>query len=199
MPTIVGGRGIAEKICDRRTNQDGRKSCVLSSSVSTSAATFPMGEGLDRLSLNGSKITTALRWLRKRFNRPWHRSTQRRGDKRRAPQGYLLRGTEADLIASHAPLRSGRHKARQVYTKLLTPGDSRGPPTGAPPKPNASGFGGERRSNGMTELLPLKAKRRIWSLRRRGTPFSSIFRRATKDGATGGRRLPNAANKNAKS
>ena len=43
----------------------------------------------------------------------------------------------------------------------------------------------------MTELLPLKAKRRIWSLRRRGTPFSSIFRRATKDGAPGGRKYAN--------
>ena len=45
----------------------------------------------------------------------------------------------------------------------------------------------------MTELLPLKAKRRIWSLRRRGTPFSPIFRRATKDGAPGGptdKRMP---------
>ena len=31
-----------------------------------------------------------------------------------------------------------------------------------------------------------------------GTPFSPIFRRATKDGATGGRQLPNAAGKNAK-
>ena len=39
----------------------------------------------------------------------------------------------------------------------------------------------------MTELLPLKAKRRIWSLRRRGLSFSSIFRRATKDGVPEGR------------
>ena len=31
-----------------------------------------------------------------------------------------------------------------------------------------------------------------------GTPFSPIFRRATKDGATGGRQLPSAAGKNAK-
>ena len=50
----------------------------------------------------------------------------------------------------------------------------------------------------MTELLPLKAKRRIWSLRRRGTPFSPIFRRATKDGATGGRRLSSEVGKNVK-
>ena len=41
---------------------------LLSSSVSTSAATFPMGEGLDRLILNDTTITTALEWLRKSFN-----------------------------------------------------------------------------------------------------------------------------------
>ena len=58
---------------------------------------------------------------------------------------------------------------------------------GAPPKPNVSGFGGERRSSGTTELLPRKAKRRMWSLRRRGTPFSPIFLQTKKDGATGGR------------
>ena len=89
----------------------------------------------------------------------------------------------------------------------------------------------------MTELLPLKAKRRIWSLRRRdgpksrklhlgeyvaksarlpseppykkarfqraalepfGTPFSPIFRRATKDGVPEGRRSSTAPRKNAK-
>ena len=60
---------------------------------------------------------------------------------------------------------------------------------GAPAKAQRSGFGGERRSNGMTELLPRKAKRRMWSLRRRGTPFSSIFRRAAKDGVPEGRKL----------
>ena len=43
---------------------------------------------------------------------------------------------------------------------------------GGPAKAQRSGFGGERRSNGMTELLPLKAKRRIWSLRRRDGPKS---------------------------
>ena len=69
---------------------------------------------------------------------------------------------------------------------------------GGPAKAQRSGFGGERRSSGTTELLPRKAKRRMRSLRRRGTPFSPIFRRATKDGATGGRQLPNAAGKKEK-
>ena len=50
----------------------------------------------------------------------------------------------------------------------------------------------------MTELLPLKAKRRIWSLRRRGVSFSSIFRRATKDGAHGVRRNSREVGKNEK-
>ena len=102
-----------------------------------------------------------------------------------------------DLIASHAPLRGGRHTARQNGPKHY-PGDSTGAANRGPAKAQRSGFGGERRSSGTTELLPLKAKRRMWSLRRRGTPFSPIFRRATKDGATGGRQLPNAAGKNAK-
>ena len=66
---------------------------------------------------------------------------------------------------------------------------------GAPPKPNVSGFGGERRSSGTTELLPRKAKRRMWSLRRRGAPFSSIFRRAAKDGVPEGRRNSREASK----
>ena len=92
----------------------------------------------------------------------------------------------ADLIASNAPLRGGSHKARQNGPKHY-PGDSRGPPIGGPAKAQRSGFGGERRSSGTTELLPLKAKRRMWSLRRRGASFSSIFRRVAKDGATGGR------------
>ena len=48
----------------------------------------------------------------------------------------------------------------------------------------------------MTELLPRKAKRRIWSLRRRGAPFSPIFRRATKDGAHGVRRISREVGKN---
>ena len=43
---------------------------------------------------------------------------------------------------------------------------------GGPAKAQRSGFGEERRSNGMTELLPRKAKRRIWSLRRRDGPKS---------------------------
>ena len=54
-----------------------------------------------------------------------------------------------DLIASHAPLRTRRHTARQYG-----------------PKHYPRGFKGPQ---------PL------------GTPFSPIFRRATKDGATGGR------------
>ena len=58
-----------------------------------------------------------------------------------APQGYLLRGTAADLIASHAPLRNGSHKARQNGPKHY-PRGFKGPPTGAPPKPNEVGLVG---------------------------------------------------------
>ena len=63
-----------------------------------------------------------------------------------------------DLIASHAPLRNGSHKARQASSKTLP-----------------QGIQGDRN--------PL------------GTPFSPIFRRATKDGATGGRRFSRAVGK----
>ena len=52
----VGGRGNAEENGDRGTNQDGVKSCVSSSSVSTSAATFPMGEGLVRRILKVARL-----------------------------------------------------------------------------------------------------------------------------------------------
>ena len=69
------------------------------------------------------------------------RGTQRQGDKRSAA---------ADLIASHAPLRTRRHKARPASCQH-----------------EARGSNGDR--------SPL------------GTPFSSIFRRATKDGVPEGR------------
>ena len=117
-----------------------------------------------------------------------------RGAARRA-HGSSAEHAMRDLIASNAPLRGGSHKARQNGPKHY-PGDPTGIANRGPAKAQQSGFGGERRSNGMTELLPLKAKRRIWSLRRRGTPFSPIFRRATKDGAHGVRRLSRAVGKN---
>ena len=102
-----------------------------------------------------------------------------------------------DLIASHAPLRDGSHKARQNGPKHY-PGDSTGAANRGPAKAQRSGFGGERRSSGTTELLPRKAKRRMWSLRRRGTPFSSIFRRAAKDGVPEGRWKSSAVGKHVK-
>ena len=102
-----------------------------------------------------------------------------------------------DLIASHAPLRIGSHKARQNGPKHY-PGDSRGRSYGAPAEAQRSGFGGVRRSSVATELFGHSRKRRMRSLRRRGVSFSSIFRRATKDGAVGDRRFSRAASKNVK-
>ena len=52
VPTNVGGRGNAEGNGNRGTNGDGQIRHVFSSFVSTSAATFPIGEGLDRRILN---------------------------------------------------------------------------------------------------------------------------------------------------
>ena len=65
-----------------------------------------------------------------------------------------------DLIASHAPLRGGRHTARQNGPNHYPQGIQ-------------------------------------WDRNPLGTPFSSIFRRATKDGATGGRRNSREVGKNA--
>ena len=70
-----------------------------------------------RLMNNRRNLWSEAGWLRKSFNHSGQCSTQRQGDKRSAA---------ADLIASNAPLRRGRHKARPAYTKTLTPGDSRG-------------------------------------------------------------------------
>ena len=82
---------------------------------------------------NRRGVRSEVGWLRKSFVLAGHphpkgtsygdaeaspsgRSTQRQGDKRSAA---------ADLIASHAPLRNGSHKARQNGPKHY-PGDSRG-------------------------------------------------------------------------
>ena len=117
------------------------------------------------------------------------------GNAARRAHGSSAEHAMRDLIASHAPLRGGSHKARQIGPKHY-PGDSTWAANRGPAKAQRSGFGGERRSSGTTELLPLKAKRRMWSLRRRGTSFSTIFLQTKKDGAPGGRQLPNAAGKN---
>ena len=71
------------------------------------------------------------------------------GSAARRAHGSSAEHAMRDLIASHAPLREGRHTARQNG-----------------PKHYPRGFKGPQ---------PLD------------TPFSPIFRRATKDGATGGR------------
>ena len=48
------------------------------------------------------------------------------GSAARRAHGSSAEHAMRDLIASNAPLRTRRHKARQAYTKPLTPGDSRG-------------------------------------------------------------------------
>ena len=131
----VGGRGNAEGNGDRGTNGDGVKSCVFSSSVSTSAATFPMGEGLVRRYLNDTTIATVLEWLRKSCCLSEHSQHAEHMEAVRAPRALLpvmlcisVRAEHAmrDLIASNAPLRRGRHKARQNGPKHY-PGDPMGP------------------------------------------------------------------------
>ena len=119
------------------------------------------------------------------------------GTAARRAHGSSAEHAMRDLIASHAPLRNGSHKVRQNPPKHY-PGDPTGAANRGPAKAQRSGFGGERRSSGTTELLPRKAKRRMWSLRRRGTPFSSIFRRAAKDGVPEGRWKSRAVGKHVK-
>ena len=85
--------------------------------------------------LKGSTITTAVGWMRKSCCLSEHRTPRAlptamlkphlRGAARRA-HGSSAEHAMRDLIASHAPLRGGRHKVRPVSTKTLTPGDSRG-------------------------------------------------------------------------
>ena len=120
------------------------------------------------------------------------------GSAARRAHGSSAEHAMRDLIASHAPLRTRRHKVRQNGPKHYS-GDPTGAANRGPAKAQRSGFGGERRSSGTTELLPRKAKRRMWSLRRRGAPFSPIFLQTKKDIATGGRWFSSAAGENVKS
>ena len=82
------------------------------------------------------------------------------------------------------------------FTPKHYPGDPTGTANRGPAEAQQSGFGGERRSSGATELLPLKAKRRMWSLRRRGVSFSPIFLQTKKDGVPEGRWSSIAVSKN---
>ena len=52
-----------------------------------------------------------------------------------------------------APLCKGRHFGRQYPLAPLCKGSCL-PVTGSPPKPSASGFGGERRCDGVSETCP---------------------------------------------
>ena len=79
--------------------------------------------------------------------------TQRQGDKRSAA---------ADLIASNAPLRArrkspwGKHVGTKHvrFTVNINSRGFKGAANSGPAKAQRSGFGGERRSNGMTDLCP---------------------------------------------
>ena len=77
-----------------------------------------------------------------------------RGAARRA-HGNSAKHAMRDLIASNAPLRGGRHTARQNGPKHY-PGGFKGPPIGAPPKPNEVGLVGR---GGAAERLSFCPKR----------------------------------------
>ena len=146
------------------------------------------------------------------------------GDAEASPSGRSTQSAWKQCRARHARLNRVKctvaernAQSTSEWPKTLPRGFN-GAANRGPAKAQRSGFGGERRSSGTTELLPLKAKRRMWSLRRRGAPFSSIFLHEKKDGvpegrwkssavgkkriakdiAPGGRRSSRAASKNVK-
>ena len=103
---------------------------------------------------------------------PSGRSTQSAWKQCGARHARLNRVTRTIARPKEVPLgEDGRHTARQNGPKHY-PGAPMGAANRGPAKAQRSGFGGERRSSGTTELLPRKAKRRMWSLRRRDGPKS---------------------------
>ena len=114
------------------------------------------------------------------------RSTPRQGDKRQR-RSRLNRVARTVARPKEVPLgEGGSHKARPVSCHHYPQG-IQGAANRGPAKAQRSGFGGERRSSGTTELLPRKAKRRMWSLRRRDASFSTIFLQTKKDRVPEGR------------
>ena len=65
VPTESAEEGMRRELAVEEPTETAGNLAFYASSVSASAATFPMGDGLDRAILNYSKITTALRWLHK--------------------------------------------------------------------------------------------------------------------------------------
>ena len=126
-----------------------------------------MGEGLDRHYLNDTTIATALEWLRKSFNLFGHPYPKGTscGDAEASPSGRSTQSAWKQCGARHARLN------RVEYTVAKRQAQS----TSEWPKTLPQGIQGDRN--------PL------------GTPFSPIFRRATKDGATGGRWFSRAVGK----
>ncbi len=87
----------------------------------------------------------------------------------RFSKGNALRGP----YLSYHDERYGRKAFQRTLRSLEFPGSQ----TGSPPKPSASGFGGERRSSGVSELFALGRKRGIRSLRRRSAnAFALTYR-----------------------
>ena len=87
------------------------------------------------------------------------------------------RFTKGDALRGHTlssrEERVWRKTRQRTHGSLETPSSK----TGSPPKPSVSGFGGERRSSGVSELFALGRKREIRSLRRRSAnAFALTYR-----------------------
>ena len=83
--------------------------------------------------------------------------------------GSALRGHDL----SSREERSWRKTRQRTHGSLETPSSK----TGSPPKPSVSGFGGERRSSGVSELFALGRKRGMRSLRRRSANAFALTNR----------------------
>ena len=88
----------------------------------------------------------------------------RRFARRNALRGHTLSFREE---------RVWRKTRQRTHGSLETPSSK----TGSPPKPSVSGFGGERRSSGVSELFALGRKREIRSLRRRSANAFALTNR----------------------
>ena len=166
---------------------------------------------------NRRNLWSEVGWLRRNFYLPWQRSTQSAWKQCGARHARLNRVKCTVARPKEVPLgEGGSHKARQNGPKHY-PRGFKGPPTGAPPKPNEVGLVGrggaaerlsfcpERQNEGCgacddeARLSPLSFFKQRKMVPPEVVPKRECWKkRKTQDSAPGGRQLPNAARKNEK-
>ena len=166
--------------------------------------TFPHGEGGSTCADGRGikrKIFRRLSWFLSRHFPP--QSLFRRHPSAPSPLGRFLGAPKDECTTKTTQLPTSHHDGYSINVTNSPQSEQYNRVRGSsakwgPAKAQRSGFGGERRSSGATELLPLKAKRRMWSLRRRGVSFSSIFLHEKKDRVPEGRKISREPSKTAK-